>query len=434
MSAKNLGALGVLATDRRDHYVSPQVTKELWSDSAPFTTIVSNRNIVTGLADPVYKMFEHASAFIKQQFTINAFTSACPNNDTGIAGVTIDGIVGLASAIDSSYVGLQVEVWDTTLTTRKGVAVVTAMEAATSLTMKSLKAAAFTFADNDVCYVIGNAQEEGVVSPEAWADELKVIWNSTQIFKTPVEITGTLYEAALRGYSNELARLRMEKNKEHKMQIERALLFGTSVMGTNLGGSGTMTETLRTGGNSKSIRTTYGIISAIEDYGSSTETDDDQSIFSRATATYTYNDFVDDMEKVFYYLPEADSKIALCGGGALSYWSKLQGAGGAGIAGKSKWTVNMSDMKRDALGFNYKILETPRGMLKLVFAPGFRGIRNDHMVILSDENLSLMQYRPSKFQANIKTDNAYDGVKDQWISDLGLGITLIQSHKLFKFV
>ena len=54
--AKALGKTGVLFTDRRDFYISPQVTKELWTSVTPFTTIISNRNMDTGLKDPEYKM------------------------------------------------------------------------------------------------------------------------------------------------------------------------------------------------------------------------------------------------------------------------------------------------------------------------------------------------------------------------------------------
>ena len=54
------------------------------------------------------------------------------------------------------------------------------------------------------------------------------------------------------------------------------------------------------------------------------------------------------------------------------------------------------------------------------------------MVVVSDENLFHAQYRPSMYQANIKQDNAFDGVKDQYMSDEGLGIQLIESHSLFK--
>jgi len=101
------------------------------------------------------------------------------------------------------------------------------------------------------------------------------------------------------------------------------------------------------------------------------------------------------------------------------------------MSSNSGWTVNIGDMKRDALGFNYRVLETPHGMLQLIPTPALRGPYNKHMLVVSDENLFHAQYRPMVYQANIKQDNAFDGVKDQYMSDEGVGIQLIESHKLF---
>jgi hypothetical protein len=36
--------------------------------------------------------------------------------------------------------------------------------------------------------------------------------------------------------------------------------------------------------------------------------------------------------------------------------------------------------------------------------------------------------------ANIKTDDAYDGVKDQYFSDEGVRIGLIKTHSIWEFV
>ena len=107
-------------------------------------------------------------------------------------------------------------------------------------------------------------------------------------------------------------------------------------------------------------------------------------------------------------------------------------AGDSGLSGNSGWSVNLGDMKRDSLGFNYRVLETPHGMLQLIPTPALRNDYNKYMVAVSDENLFHAQYRPAMYQANIKTDNAFDGVKDQYMSDEGLGIQLIESHSLFK--
>lgn len=428
VTEKKLGASGVLYTDRRDFYVDPQVTKELWTDVAPFTTLISNQE-TRDVPDPIFKMFEHRNPWVKQEFAINKGTpGTIPNSDVGLGSLPIDGIVGLASTADSSYIGLQVEVWNSAKTTKKGTAVISAVTSG-SLTMKSTKGATIVLADNDVCMVIGNARGEGSSSPEAWADELSVVWNSCQIFKTPLQVTGTLEAAVLRGESNELARLRRMKAQEHKIQKEKAFLFGTRVDGTNLSGSSdSFADSGRTDADGNLIRSTYGIIPAIDDYG--TSSGDDQNIFAIAEDAYTYANFVDDMEKVFQYVPESGSKRAFVGAGALGYWSKLQT--GNNLAGQSGWTVNIGDMKRDSLGFNYRTLETPHGMLQLIPTPSLRGPYNKYMVVVSDDNLFHAQYRPMVYQANIKTDNAFDGVKDQYMSDEGVGIQLIESHKLFK--
>lgn len=426
MSVKNLSKTGILFTERRDFFLSPQVTKELWTAVTPFTTIISNKSYETGLKDPEYKMFEHRSSFVKQQFLQNDSVSSIATTATEIA---IDGITGLNSTVDSSYIGLEVKVWNPADTsTPVGTALITAQSTANKVFLKSLTGSAFTVADNYVYEVISNAYGEGTEAGEAWADELSVVWNSCQIFKTPIEVTGTLYEAALRGYSNELARLRMEKNKEHKIQKEKAFLYGASPVGTNMNGSGTFSTAWQTDANSKAVRTTTGLITALEAYGSSSG--ENQNLFAINSGTYSYKDFVDDMELVFQYVPESGEKTALVGGTALSYWSKMDGA--SGFIGQSSWTVNMSDVKKDSLGFNFRYIDTPHGTLKLVWAPVLRGYRAGNMVVISEENLGLKQYRSSKFQTNIKTDNAYDGVKDQYFSDEGVSIELIESHKLFK--
>jgi len=444
MSAKQLSSSsGVLYTDRRDFYIRPNIVKELWTDVTPFTTVISNRGVVSGLADPTYKMFEHRNPWQKQQFIITE-AIAIPDDQTDSAVMNVGAITGLNSTVDQSYVGLVVEVWNAALTSKGGVFLVTYADSTgnghVKLRMLSKSDTVggigntgnaadqdltYTTGTDDVAIVVGNAHAEGGSAPEAWADELEVVYNQCQIFKTPLQITGTLLEASLRGESSELARLRDQKSQEHKIQKERAFLYGMHPW--NLSGGFSSLESISD--NVGPIRTTMGIIPAIEN---NAKTGDDQNNFSISEASYSYGAFVDDMEKVFHYVPEAGSKRAFVGAGALGYFSKMSGA--SGLAGNSGWTVSLGDMKRDGLGFNYRMLETPHGMLQLIPTPSLRGPYNKSMVVVSDENLSLMQYRAPKFQANIKTDNAYDGVKDQYFSDEGIGLTLIESHKLFKIV
>ena len=432
---KLLKGSGVLYTDRRDFYVSPQVVKELWTDVAPFTTVISNRES-RKVPDPIFKMFEHRNPWVKQLFLCNGDTDNLDSDNTTNTTVTVDGASNCS--IDDSLIGHICEVWTDGYGSKKGIVRVDSVTSSTVVVVNTLWTSSgsdIALADDDIFLIIGNAQGEGTSSPEAWADELEVVWNSTQIFKTPLQITGTLLAASLRGESSELARLRAQKNQEHKMQKEKAFLFGKRVGGTGLDlQDGSSSDSFADGGvldaDGNLVRTTYGAVSAIETYGDSTSTNDYQNIFTVSEASYSYSNFVDDMEKVFQYVPEAGVKRAFVGAGALGYWSKI--AGTSGMAGNSGWTVNMSDMKRDSLGFNYKILETPHGILQLIPAPALRGPYNKYMLVISEENLFHAQYRSPMYQTNIKTDNAFDGVKDQYMSDEGVGIQLIESHHLFK--
>ena len=304
----NGGASSVLYTDRRDFYVDPQVTKELWTDVAPFTTLISNQE-TRDVPDPIFKMFEHRNPWVKQEFSINKGTpGTIPDNDTGLASLPVDGIVGLSSA-DSSWVGLEVEIWNSAKSTKKGVGMVSAVASNGQITMKALTGGTIVLADNDVCIVIGNARGEGSSAPDAWSDELSTVWNSCQIFKTPLQVTGTLEAAVLRGESSELARLRKQKGQEHKMQKEKAFLFGKRLGGTGLSGSSdSFADNGRTDADGNLIRTTYGLIPAIEEYGYSSG--DDQNVFT-CGSSYSYSNFVDDMEKVFQYVPESGVKACI---------------------------------------------------------------------------------------------------------------------------
>ena len=96
--------------------------------------------------------------------------------------------------------------------------------------------------------------------------------------------------------------------------------------------------------------------------------------------------------------------LAFVGAGALGHWSKM--AGNSGFAGSNGWTVSLGDMKRDGLGFNYRTLETPHGMLQLIPTPALRGPYNKYMLVVDDDNLFHSQYRAPMYQTNIEVGNS----------------------------
>jgi len=436
---------GVTATtwlDRRDVYVDPNTVKELWTDVAPFLTAVSNWSTKSDLKDPMYKMFEHRNPWIDQRFTC-ADTDTLTTGDTEYT-VTLPAQVntagsentfGLGTARGSHYAGLVCSVHSADSNSgvsvpsadRKGVVLITTYTSGTSINVKRLSDA-FTLVSGDWFVVIGNAFGENSVSPEAWADDLKVVWNQTQIMRTPIQVSNILKKAVLRGEPNELIRLNQMKGSEHKIQKNRTFLFGSSLLGTNLAYGDTFTDSLITDTNSEPVRTTLGAYEALIRYGSTSGAN--QNIFSITEASYTYDNFMDDMEKCFAYYPEDGMKTMFCGAGMISYWSKLV------MAKKSEWGIYLSDLKRDQLGFNFKFLETPHGIIQLVHDPCItkNHAYNKTGIIVDKNNVFHAIFEPATFKQNILTDNGYIGQKNEYYSDEGIGMTTLPAHKYFKIV
>jgi len=435
MSVKYLydgGATSKLWLDRRKFYLTPQEYAELWPNVTPFSTLLQNTRKKSNLPDPLFKLFEHENPWIKQEMTCSS-AKQVDNDNTGVAGNTVSATTGLVDhdALDDSLLGLEIECWDSTRTTKRGTAVITAVVADTSFTVKNLTTTAFTTVSGDIWVVMGNVRGEGSTAGDAWSDELSVVYNSTQFFSKSVEITGKLYKASLRGANDELARLRKQKGEAFKMQQEHAYFKGQSVIGTGMDGTA-LADTYRTDADGNPLRTTMGIIPVIETYGSSTSTDDDQNIFNINPAVYDYSAFVDDMEKVFQYESGSGQKFAFCGPGAMSYWSKLDSS--QFFAGKSGWSVQLSGTSQNKLGFNVRKLETPHGILHLVPTKALKYAYNNYMVVVDESNLFHAEFEPNMFKHNIKTEDDYNGVKDVYTGDSGIGVTLQKAHQLFKIL
>jgi len=427
------GTTGVLFTDRRDFYLKPRVYAELFPQATPFLTFTMQANFRTGLADPVFKLFEHRAPFERRVATNNGSSVTINATSTGASAessaITFDTITGLGT-LDASWEGLVFEVWDSVGAVFRGLAICTEGTSTTTAKFKNLGTVNIVSVDNDLFVCKGQATEEGVVAPAAGSSELETVWNQAQIFRTTLEITGTLAQASLRGANKDLARLRRDKLMEHKMFQEGSFLFGESPLGTNLSQDSTDTfndldKLIRTSGG-KPIRTTVGASSAIRLYGDSSG--DTQSYWSSIPkASDTYDDFVDRMEVVFQYVPNSGRKPVFTGGGAMSHLAKKA------MEKNSGWAINVSDARKSDSGFDVRELITPHGSLDLIYTYSFKYEHSNDMLFIDPANIEYVQYRPSAFRANIKIDDSYDGVKDEYFSDAGLGLTNIKSHQLMIY-
>lgn len=432
------GASNVLFTDRREFYPETEVY-EYWKEITQFLTWVSAISKVN-TPDVLYKMFEDTPTFQNQYFYNNGSTVTIASNGDESDAVTIDNITNLTrgATADTSLVGLVFEVWDSTGSTKRGQAFISSITSTTQVKMKTLKATAISTVDDDIFRCIGTVRGERSVAGESYFNELSVVWNSTHYFSLPVEVTGKLYkEAKLKGYSDELGRLRTKKFKEMKMQVQNALLKSSSTVGTNFNASDTFTEAnLRTitdtDSNSSSVRTTYGYIPILEDYGTewtgSGAMDANTNIFSLPVASLDYDVFTD-MSKIIHDKREGNIIPGFCGFGFLGEIAKKCVDGNKfGFLGKQQ----LGDTQINSLGFDVRNLFTPFGTIQLIPTKALANEYEYYCLLPNQDAIGIYEYEPWQYLTDIKKDNNYNGVKDVINYDCGLKMNLLKTHHIIR--
>ena len=438
---KRLSYSGLLYDDRRQFYLEGRNEPVmLYASETPFISSLFARG-GEQTKDKDYKIFEHRAAWRYQSMEVNegAGGSIAWSTD-GTPGDTID--VPLDNpdgvSIDSSLIGQTFDLYNSDQTTYRGQVLVTGVNGNTATLTSSGDPQTATEAisavqDDDVLVVNSTAFGEGDDAPEAYHDDLDIVFNSVQRLKTAVEITEDLRRAALRpNGSPELARLRNEKQREHKIRKERLFLLGVRPGGIggvakNAGG-GTDSQFVNhiTDADGNKVTKTMGLIPALLRYGQSDPTADDQNIFTPDASTFDYSDFVLNTGKIFQYGGRG-VKTAYCGWKVLSFFSTI-------FTANSSWNVEISGMQTSRLGFNYRMLETPHGMIRLVNMPIFRRTMWDStMLIVEDDLVKRKVYAPEEYRTNIKTDNAPDIQKDVYQAWDGLCINLVEKHSIWNF-
>ena len=82
----------------------------------------------------------------------------------------------------------------------------------------------------------------------------------------------------------------------------------------------------------------------------------------------------------------------------------------------------------DSFGLNVRELDTPNGIMKLTKSNALNFEYKKTMVVIDDRYIGLMEFRPSSYTTDILKDNAYDGRKDEYFSQMGSIITHIKTH------
>ena len=294
--------------------------------------------------------------------------------------------------------------------------------------------------DNDVAQIIGTSYEEGSGSPDVFSSEIEDGFGYTQIFKTAAEMTNTAYATRYRGYPDEWSRIWATKLREHKIDIERAMLFG---------------QKARVGG----IQYTEGLVGHIVKNVSPVVNDSafsysSGSAYHRSVAQseMTYDRLLSDLEVIFDPARGgASDKLVLCSLPVITFFNKMgkdaflssslaynanEALANDDVPNQSPMRYNIGE-RQGAFGHSIMVIDTIHGRLNLVKEPLFRGQASGFMLMA---DMSQLAYRPlignginrdTQVMTNVQSADE-DLRKDMILTEAGLEVTLAESHALFN--
>ena len=283
-------------------------------------------------------------------------------------------------------------------------------------------------ADNDECQIVGTSFGEGTGSPDTFSDTIEDDFGYTQIFKTACEMTNTAIATRYRGYANEFDRIWAQKLREHKVDIERAMLFG---------------QKARVNG----LQYSEGLVGHIVK-NVAPVTDDSAFSYSSGNAYYrsvaqselTYDRLLADLEVIFDPARGGSSeRLVLASLPVITFFNKMgDGAFIDASVGHANgpYRVNMNNVSGQ---FGHQLMEinTVHGSMFLVKEPLFRGIASGFMLMA---DMSKLAYRPlvgnglnrdTQIMTNVQNADE-DLRKDMILTEAGLEISLPECHALYN--
>jgi len=448
------------APDRRRLYDFSDRVAELAPEESPFFVYLSKVAKVP-TDDPVFRFLENRS---KIDWTTRSFKLAAHvNSEVAVSAgssysftVDADGATGGTSSggasVDFLIKGMVFAVNTVSGSSGYTQALIridsAPTDAGTSTTftgkiiaLSGSSAASKVLSDNDNCQVVGTSFQEGTGSPDSWSSEIEDDFGYTQIFKTAAEMSNTAIATRYRGYANEWERIWALKLREHKVDIERAMLFGQRA-------------------RVSSIQYTEGIVGHI--LKNATVNTGDTALSYSSGAPYfrsvaeselTYDRLLSDLEVMFDPARGgANDKLVLAGLPVISFFNKLGSdsflsaslahnasaalSGAATTTNQSPHRMNISE-RAGAFGHKVMTIDTIHGTMHLVKEPLFRGISSDFMAMI---DMSKVAYRPlvgnglnrdTAILTNVQNADE-DLRKDMILTETGLEITLPEAHALYQ--
>ncbi len=446
------GVTGVMYTDRRNFFLKPTQVADLYPDITPFYTFVSKLKTEIKPDDPWFKCFEIRPTWRNMDFFIRA---AVDWNTASYEGTKANLTVSLSASdfIDVGFLqkgdivevragstsvrdkGTETSGGVTTVLQNQVIArlLITSVDNQQQIDVENMSLAGgdtYNLVDGDYARVITHADPEGSDSNDGWTDEMVTVWGSTQIIKTPYTVTGTVKNMVLRGAASEYELKRDLAFKEHKMKLNGAFLKGYLIGASTSSRATAPTEFTNPNTNDIShgnaIRTTWGIIPLLQTYGTP-----DTNVFTRTWATYSLDNFIDDMTQRAQYFANDMVEYAFAGDKVLAELSKT---GSDSFFARSGASIQLGKWEDDiSFGFRIRRLTHPFGEMRIVRDPAMSTAPyNQMMVVVDPDNIGRVVFEQTQFQQAIQ-DPDYHGQKDQWLSDEGLLCTLIEKHCLFDW-
>ena len=257
-----------------------------------------------------------------------------------------------------------------------------------------------TLADADEIVINGNINSEGGLIPDVVSYDPVKLYNYTQIFRTPLEITRTAKKTKLRT-GEAYAEAKMEALELHGIEMEKAFLWGIR------------TETV--GSNGKPERTTMGLAQFIRTYAPTNVSD------FRQTAAYAGDSWatsgkiwLDSMLEILFRYG-GDKRLCLCGSGALLGIQKLA----------EENSQIFLEPNAKLFGLAVVRLITPFGEILLKRHPLFShdATSRNAMMILEPKNMKFRPLDDTEFKNDPGLKQAgqlaRDGIKEEYITEAG---------------
>ncbi len=416
--------------DRRLFDFSDRVA-DLAPEESPFFVYLSKVGKVP-VSDSTFRFLEDRTkiSITDRTFTTSSNLGAIAEDTTDTmtissSGWLIKGMVVMVSALVSGAGA----------GSNSATCVITAVNSATEIEIRWLRENATTAVTIDGsstavnCQVIGTAYAEGSGAPDVWSQELDNDYGYTQIFKTACEMSNTARATVYKGYADEWQRLWNLKLREHKIDIERTMLFG---------------QRAQVGG----VNYSEGVVGHIIAEGAAPTTDTTQLSYSEgkayhksiASGSMTYDNFLSDLEVVFDPARGgSSSKLALASLPVISLFNKL--GDGAFVDASMGHSANPYaynfDSGKGSFGHKVMKIETVHGDFTLVKEPLFRGLSSTFMALVDLDHVS---YRPlvgngvnrdTHITTNVQQADE-DLRKDLILTEAGLEISLPETHALFN--